>query len=123
MGLKVTMTCNKNIYTLVYCHKIWENFSCPSPLEFNPCSRAPCQNGGICTNIAESCASYACECVGCFTGYNCQTRKYIMYDISKQSYKYVPDVCPYIFCLVNLHLTTKCMYVSKFGKSSLLFTK
>ncbi|KAJ8034337.1 Fibropellin-1 [Holothuria leucospilota] len=58
--------------TVVFCDKIICGVIKPYKV-FNPCSRSPCLNGGVCTNIAETCASYSCACTGCFTGYNCQT--------------------------------------------------
>ena len=39
---------------------------------------SPCMNGGTCFLSSDKCDQYVCQCPDCFSGSQCQIRKYHM---------------------------------------------
>ena len=61
------------------------------PIEIQPCDSNPCLNGGTCSDATDG-QSYTCNCIGDFTGINCQAGGFEM--------NYWSNECKYEFTIV-----------------------
>ena len=46
------------------------------PIVVDPCTNNPCDNGGICFTLSNSCEGYFCLCSDCWSGQQCLTGNY-----------------------------------------------
>ena len=61
----------KNLFRAIFIDKILQ-------IQPNPCANSPCNNGGVCQ--AGAAGSYVCNCVGGYSGRNCEVSKSLVFS-------------------------------------------